>query len=138
MAKAPWVPPPSLAKPGVHKKIQKLCLSFPGVTERPSHGAPCFFAGKKQFAVISDNHHHDGRFALLVAAPSGAQAMLVDSEPEHYYVPPYVGGRGWVGVRLDRKVPWAAIAALVEAGYREVAPKIRTRSTGTSASRRPS
>ena len=55
--------------------------------------------------------------------------MLVDSEPDHYYVPPYVGNRGWVGVRLDRKVPWAAIASLLDAAYLEVA-QVRTRSTG--------
>ncbi len=138
MAKTPWVPPPSLAKPGVYAKIQKLCLSFPGVTERPSHGAPTFFAGTKPFAKISDNHHHDGRYAVIVIAADGVQQMLVESEPDHYYEPPYVRHLGWVGVRLDKRVPWKAIASLLEAAYQEVAPKIKTRSTGRSASRRPS
>jgi hypothetical protein len=134
---ANYVPPPSIARPGVYAKIQKLCLSLPEVTERPSHGAPTFFAGTKAFAKISDNHHHDGRYAVIVIAAPGVQKMLVDSDPDQYYEPPYVRHLGWVGVRLDRKVAWSAIAALLEAAYLEVAP-VRTRSTGRSASRRPS
>jgi hypothetical protein len=129
-----YVPPPSLAKPGVYKKIQTLCLTFPNVTERPSHGAPTFFAGTKPFAKISDNHHHDGRYAVIVIAAPGVQKMLVDSEPDHYYEPPYVRHLGWVGVRLDRKVKWSAIASLLEAAYLEVAPS----SPVASSSRRGS
>ncbi len=117
---ASYVRPPSLAVPGVYEKIQALCATFPDATERPSHGAPTFYARAKPFAKISDNHHADGRFALIVLAAPGVQRMLVDSDPDSYYEPPYVRHLGWVGVRLDRKVKWTSIASLLEAAFREV------------------
>jgi hypothetical protein len=99
-------------------RVRKLCLALPGATERPSHGSPSFFLDDKQaFASFSDNHHHDGRIALVCAAPEGAQAMLVDTNPECYFVPPYVGRLGWIGVRLDRDLPWSEIAAVVESAH---------------------
>lgn len=116
------VPPPSLAPPGMVDKLRALCLAFPGATERLSHGALCFFAGTKAFAKISDNHHNDGRFALIVAAPPGAQAVLVEAEPDHYYEPPYVRHLGWIGVRLDTKIAWSAVESLAESAYLELAP----------------
>jgi len=64
----------------------------------------------------------DGRFALWCAAPDGMQKMLVDSAPEHYFVPPYVGPQGWVGVRLDRSATWDEIASVVENAYLAKAP----------------
>jgi hypothetical protein len=70
------------------------------VIERPNHGAPAFYIRKtRSFVMFVDNHHHDGRLALWCAAPPGAQAMLIDSAPDHYFVPPYVGPSGWIGVR---------------------------------------
>jgi hypothetical protein len=92
-------------------------MALPEVTERPSHGMPAWFIGKKQFAVFSNDHHGDGRVALVCAAPIGAQAMLVDSNPDAYYVPPYVGHLGWIGVRLDKKLPWSQVESLLESAY---------------------
>lgn len=90
-------------------------MALPDVTERPSHGMPAWFVGKHQFAVFSNDHHGDGRVALVCAAADGVQAMLVDADPEVYYVPPYVGRLGWIGVRLDRALAWSQVEALVEA-----------------------
>jgi hypothetical protein len=105
-------------------RVRELCLSLPEVTERPSHGAPTWFVrGKKTFVTLHDDHHGDGRLALWCAAPEGAQRGLVDGAPEHYFVPPYVGHRGWVGVRLDRGLEWDAIAGAIEEAYIAVAPK---------------
>jgi hypothetical protein len=98
-------------------KVRTACHALPDVTERPSHGMPAFFVGKKQFAVFSSNHHHDGRLAVVCAAPEGMQTMLVESDPDSYYVPPYVGNAGWVGVRLDKKLPWAQVASVIEAAH---------------------
>jgi len=99
-------------------RVRKLCLALPGASERSSHGSPSFFLdGKRSFASFSDNHHHDGRIALVCAAPEGAQAMLVDANPDCYFVPPYVGRLGWIGVRLDRDLPWSEIGALIEAAH---------------------
>ncbi len=98
-------------------RVRALCDALPNVTEKSSHGSPGFFVNKKCFAYFLDNHHGDGRLALWCMAPPGAQAMLVESEPDHYFVPPYVGHHGWVGVRLDRDNPWPQIAAVLEAAY---------------------
>ena len=98
-------------------KLRASCMALPGVTERPSHGMPAWFVGKLQFAVFSNDHHGDGRIAMVCAAPAGVQAMLVDSNPDAYYVPPYVGHLGWIGVRLDKRLPWSQVAALVESAH---------------------
>jgi hypothetical protein len=104
-------------------RVRELCLSLPEVTERPSHGAPTWFVAKKTFVTYHDDHHGDGRLALWCAAPEGAQSGLVAGAPEHYFVPPYVGHRGWVGVRLDRDLDWDAIAGAIEEAYIAVAPQ---------------
>lgn len=99
-------------------RVREICLALPAASERTSHGSPAFFIDdKRAFASFCDNHHHDGRLALWCAAPEGAQAMLVDANPDAYFVPPYVGHQGWVGVRLDRDLPWSEIAAVLEAAH---------------------
>ncbi len=105
-------------------KVRKACLALPEVSERPSHGAPTFFIrDKKTFIMFHDDHHGDGRLALWVAAAPGVQAEMVDEEPERFFVPAYVGHRGWLGVRLDRKPDWTEVAGICEDAYRAVAPK---------------
>jgi len=105
------------------ERIRELCLGLPETSERQSHGAPTFFVrGKRAFVMVLTNHHGDGRFALWCAAPTGIQAMLVEADPERFFVPPYVGHRGWLGVRLDRGLHWDEIAAIAEDAYAEVAP----------------
>ena len=105
-------------------RVRELCLSLPEVTERLSHGQAAWFVrAKKTFVMYLDDHHGDGRLALWCAAPPGAQDLLVDGQPEHYFVPPYVGHRGWVGVRLDRDLDWNEIAGAIEDAYLTVAPK---------------
>jgi predicted DNA-binding protein (MmcQ/YjbR family) len=72
--------------------------------------------------MVMTNHHGDGRFALWCAAPDGMQQLLVDGAPDRYFVPPYVGRRGWLGVHLDRDTDWEEIAGILEDAYLEVAP----------------
>jgi hypothetical protein len=105
-------------------RVRAACLALPEVEERLSHGAPSFFVrGKRCFVMVMDDHHGDGRFALWCAAPEGMQHALVEGDPESYFVPPYVGHRGWIGVRLDRALPWDEIAGAIEDAWLEVAPK---------------
>ena len=105
-------------------RIRALCLALPETSERASHGSPTFFiAGKHSFVTFQDDHHGDGRLAIWAAAPPEMQRVLVDGAPEHYFVPPYVGHRGWIGVRLDRDPDWTEIAAICTDAYRQVAPK---------------
>jgi hypothetical protein len=103
--------------------VREICLAMPETSERPSHGEPTFFVGgKRSFASVWDSHHGDGRFALICAAPAGLQASVVDADPERFFVPAYVGHRGWVGVRLDRGFDREEIAGILEDAYAEVAP----------------
>jgi hypothetical protein len=105
-------------------QIRELCLSFPGTSERTSHGAPTFFIQeKKQFVQYHINHHGDGKIALWYAAPSGVQMLLVESQPDHYYIPAYVGHLGWIGIRLDRAASWEEIASVIGDAYLARAPK---------------
>ncbi len=105
-------------------KVRAACLGLPEAGERVSHGAPSFFVrDKKLFVTFVDHHHDDGRLAIWVAAGPGVQAELVDEEPDRFFVPPYVGHRGWVGVRLDRSPDWVEVAGICEDAYRQVAPK---------------
>jgi hypothetical protein len=104
-------------------RIRELCLALPETSERLSHGAPTFFVrGTKAFLMVLTNHHGDGRFAIWCAAAPGMQAMLVEADPERFFVPPYVGHRGWLGVRLDRGLNWDELAGIAEDAYAEVAP----------------
>jgi hypothetical protein len=112
-----------MAREDALERIRGICLGLPEVTERPSHGAPTFFIrGKRSFAMVLTNHHGDGRFAIWCAAPEGMQRSLVEAEPERFFVPPYVGVRGWLGVRLDGRVDWEEIAGILEDAFAEVAP----------------
>ena len=107
----------------VEERVRKICLALPGAAERMSHGAPAFFAGK-QFVMLWPEGHHDNHFPhLWCAAPSGAQEAFIAMEPNRMFRPPYVGARGWIGVRLDGRVDWGQIEMLCEDAFRTVAPK---------------
>jgi hypothetical protein len=106
----------------IERRVRRLCLALPEATERTSHGSPAFFANKQFLHLWTDGHHED-RFAhLWCAAPPGAQEGLVAADPERYFRPPYVGGRGWIGVRLDRPIGDEELAGLIEDAYCAVAP----------------
>jgi hypothetical protein len=103
--------------------LRKLCLALPETTERLSHGEPTWFVRGKKTFVMYANLHHDDRLGFWCAAPPGAQEALVTADPERFFVPPYVGGRGWLGVYLDVPVDWDEIGEIVADAYRMVAPK---------------
>lgn len=104
-------------------RVREICLALPQTTERLSHGAPTFFVREKRaFAMVLTDHHGDGRFALWCAAGEGVQALLVAADPERYFRPPYVGHRGWLGMRLDRGLEDDDLAGVLEDAYVEVAP----------------
>jgi hypothetical protein len=116
--------PGQAERKAVLDRLRSVCLALPETTERPSHGAPSFFVrDKKCFLMVLDDHHGDGRFAIWCAAPAGDQQLLVDADAERFFVPPYVGHRGWLGVRLDRGLDWDELAGIVEDAYCTVAPK---------------
>jgi hypothetical protein len=107
----------------VLQRLRSLCLALPETTERLSHGEPTWFVGGKRTFVTYAERHHDDRLAFWCAAPVGAQQEVVAEDPQRFFVPPYVGGRGWVGVRLDApEVDWTHVAELVGRLPRRRAP----------------
>lgn len=103
--------------------VRELCLAFPEAEEFISHGSPNFRVRKgKVFAVYALNTHGDGRVALWLNSPAGAQALHTELEPECFFVPPYVGPRGWLGICVDRGLAWSKIAGLVREAYENAAP----------------
>lgn len=108
------------------ERVRKICRVLPESSERLSHGAPTFFVrGKTSYVKYLDGSGHYGEPGPTIwcPAPPGVQEELVDGEPERFFVPPYVGPSGWIGVRLDVDVSWDEIAAIVHDAYRKVAPK---------------
>ena len=97
-------------------------MGLPEVTERLSHGEPTWFVRDKKVFVTLSDHHHDDRVGLWCAAPPGLQEALVADRPEQFFRPPYVGGRGWLGVYLDVTADWAEIEEIVVEAYRAIAP----------------
>jgi len=86
----------------INDAVREVCLSFPGAEEFSAHGSPNFRVRGKTFAMYTVNHHGDGRVSLWLSSPPGAQEVHVAGEPKHFFVPPYVGPRGWLGVHLDK------------------------------------
>jgi predicted DNA-binding protein (MmcQ/YjbR family) len=106
-------------------RLRALCLSFPESSEKLAWGEPTFRVKDKMFAsyASADNHHGAGRPAVWIKAKPENQQLVVADDPTRYFKPPYVGPTGWIGVWLDKRPPWTAIAALLDDGFRQAAPK---------------
>lgn len=110
------------------RQVRQFCFALPEVSERISHGHPAFFVREKRTIVtMHDGLHDDARPALWCAAPDGVQAELIDAEPDRFFRPPYVGHRGWLGVRLDVELDWDELEEIIRDAYRCVAPKTLAR-----------
>jgi hypothetical protein len=106
-----------------YERVREICLGFPAAEEKLSHGAPSFHVRGKMFLMFVDNHHGDGRVAVWCKSTLPEQRRLVASSPDRFFVPPYVGVGGWVGVRLDGPdTDWIELSILVEEGWADVAP----------------
>ena len=101
-------------------RLRKICLALPEAEERETWGDPTFRVRDKIFAM---EKRGDGRISIWCKAPPGSQMVLVGAEPERFFVPPYVGHKGWVGVRLDNDPDWEEVAEIVRRSYRLTAPK---------------
>jgi hypothetical protein len=116
----------------INEAVREVCLSFPEAEEFLSHGSPNFRVRGKTFATYTVNHHGDKRIGLWLNSPGGAQSLYVEAEPKHFYVPPYVGPRGWLGVNLDKGISWKRVAELTREAYEKVAPPVLSKAIGTT------
>lgn len=106
----------------IYQAVRALCLGFQKTEEVVSHGYPSFRVNGRTFATYSVNHHGDGKVALLLNMSLDMQSMLVESAPRHFFVPPYSGPKGWVGVELNKGLSWQRVADLTWDAYCRIAP----------------
>lgn len=113
-------------------RLRAIWLELPEATEKLSHGEPTWFAGKGKVFAMLDNHHHGAEhLAVWLPQPIGAQEALIDSDPERFFRPPYVGPSGWVGVVLDTRPDGSLVERLVRDAYLHVATaKLRAKLAG--------
>jgi hypothetical protein len=111
-----------MMKTSATARIRAICLELPEATEKPfgGHTSPAFRVRDKMFAVISED-----QTSMTVKAAKGVQGILVNSDPERFFVPKYVGSKGWVGVRLDlaARPDWSEMAEIIYESYCLLAPK---------------
>ena len=118
------VRPLTAADARLAERLRKICLALPEAAEKLSHGEPTWFAGKGKVFAMLDNHHHGAvHLSVWLPQPLGAQEALIDSDPERFFRPPYVGPSGWVGMVLDTHPDWRMVADLVTTAYRHVATR---------------
>ncbi len=98
-------------------RLQKICLALPETTEVLAWGEPTWRVRGKIFAQLDDHHHGSAHVAVWLPAPDGAQAALIDADPERFFRPPYVGHKGWIAVVLDGDPDWRMVASLVEQAH---------------------
>lgn len=121
----------------ISQAVREICLSFPETEEVESHGSPDFRVAGKTFATYSINHHGDSSIALWLRMPPGSQQYYVENEPDQYFVPAYVGPKGWLGVHLDRQLTWTGIAERARNAYEHVAPKSLVATLGETIKIKP-
>jgi hypothetical protein len=108
-------------------RLRAICLALPDTTEKVAWGEPTWRVRERLFAQLDDHHHGAEHLAVWLPAPLGEQEALVARDPSRFFRPPYVGPRGWVGVRIDGRPRWSQVAMLVAQAYRHVAPPPRAR-----------
>ncbi len=123
-------------------RLRRICLALPQAVEVEAWGTSTFRCGKifAMFSHASDHQHSAGRFGVWLKAAPGNQELMVRDDPDRFFVPPYVGPAGWIGVRLDKDPPWNEIALLIEESWRLIAPKklLRAHETGVALGSVPS
>lgn len=102
------------------ERLRAICLGLPGAEEKETWGDPTYRVREKIFAM---EKRGDGRPSLWCKAPPGSQAVLVGADPQRFFVPPYVGPKGWIGMRLDKGPDWDEVTLIVRRSFKLVAPK---------------
>ncbi len=112
----------NLMSPKQLQRVRRICFTLPETTERLSHGEPTFFVKDKVYVMFVNNHHNDGHIAVWLPVPSGFQNMLIETAPETFFKPPYVGVRGWVGIELDQ-ISDKDLTYHIQVAWELIAPK---------------
>jgi len=119
------------------RRLREICLALPEAFEKEAWGECTFrVTGGSMFAMTDNNHHRSKHIAVWVKAPLDVQELLVSADAKRFFVPPYVGSKGWIGVRLDYKVDWDELREILKDGYAMSAPRrLLALATGTAGQR---
>jgi predicted DNA-binding protein (MmcQ/YjbR family) len=121
------------------ERVRTICLALPGTSEKKAWGEATFRVANRMFAMTDNNHHDAGRVAVWCKATILDQALLVAAQRKHCFVPPYVGVKGWVGVRVDGRPNWNLVTEMLVAAWRLTAPpKLVAALSAPEARRAPS
>ena len=109
------------------ERLRAICLALPDTTEKIAWGEPTWRVHGRLFAQLDNHHHGADRLAVWLPAALGVQELLVKSDPRRFFVPPYVGPSGWIGVRIDGRPNWRTVTTLVKDAYAHVEAKRTSR-----------
>jgi len=115
------------------ERLRAICLALPETSEKAAWSEPTWRVRGRLFAQLDDHHHGADHLAVWLPAPLGEQESLIFLDPDRFFRPPYVGPRGWVGVRIDRRPSWRLVANLVKRAYLQVAPPRLREAAGPAA-----
>lgn len=105
-------------------RLSKICLALPEATRQDSGSHAVFMVRKKTFACFLNDHHGDGIVSIACKALPGDNAALAAAQPGRFYLPAYIGPRGWIALRLDvGEIDWQEVRELAIGSYRLIAPK---------------
>jgi hypothetical protein len=131
------MPPRTLAREKRDlERLRKLCLALPETTEKEAWGEATWRVRGKMFAMLDNHHHGAPDFAVWLKSDFETQRLLVDSDPETFFVPPYQGKAGWVAARLDARTDWKGLAELIEEAWSRAAPPKLASQQAAAAPRR--
>jgi hypothetical protein len=111
-------------------KVRSIALALGGVYEKEAWGEATFRVERgKMFLMFADNHHDDGRVAIWCLTGADTREMLLSIDPARYFIPPYVGPSGWVGVRLEGRIDWTVVSDVLTEGHKLASPAPKKRAT---------
>jgi hypothetical protein len=103
-------------------RVRRICTALPETMEKLSHGEPTFFVGKKVYVMFANNHHNDDRIAIWIPVAAGLQPVLIETDPQKFFHPPYVGVRGWAGIELSQ-IDDEELTSFIQDAWKLIAPK---------------
>ena len=106
--------------PDPSEQLRRLCLALPQATEQAMKRGPTYRIADKIFAM---DRSVDGGVTVWCKVPAGSQALMIEAAPQLFFVPPYVGPKGWIGMRLEPRSDWTEVTRLVRQSYRLIAPR---------------
>jgi hypothetical protein len=112
------------SQPDRLEALTKICLALPETRREDKGSHAAFLVGKRTFAYYLNNHHGDNLISVCCKVLPGENRFLVESGPGRFYLPAYIGSRGWIALRMDLgTLDWTEVKELIHGSYLQIAPK---------------